>query len=170
VLLIIVQYTFLLCTRTTLTSASLSSLFTSADIERSGKHVCTPLHSLHSAAALVGGSNVTFTLSFYTLNTFIILSVLNISMSYSLLNICLFPFLNKSHAETKVIMFGVFQLVFNSKDRNRLRSPISSRHRNKLQTEFLRSAADVGHVLKRDARHDLLGCRVKLCSDSTWTE
>ena len=28
-------------------------------------------------------------------------------MSYSLLNICLFPFLNKSHAETKVIMFGV---------------------------------------------------------------
>lgn len=74
---------------------------------------------------------------FYSLNTFIILSVLNIFMSYSLLNICLFPFLNKSHAETKVIIFGVFQLVFNSKDRNRLRSLISSRHRNRLQTEFL---------------------------------
>jgi len=67
-------------------------------------------------------------------------------------------------------MFGVFQLVFNSKDRNRLRSLISSRHRNKLQTEFLGSASDVGHVLKRDARYDLLGCRVKLCSDRTWTE
>ena len=44
--------------------ASLGSLFTRANIGRSGKHVCTPLHSLHSAAALVGGSNVTFTLSF----------------------------------------------------------------------------------------------------------
>ena len=60
-------------------------------------------------------------------------------------------------------MFGVFQLVFNSKDRNRLRSLISSRHGSKLQTEFLGSAADVGPLLKRDARYDLLGCRVKLC-------
>jgi len=61
-------------------------------------------------------------------------------------------FLEQTHAETKVITFGVFQLVFNSKDRNRLRSLISSRRRNKLQTEFLGSAADVGHVLKGDAR------------------
>lgn len=106
---------------------------------------------------------------FCTLNTFIILSVLNISMSYSLLNVCLFPFLNKSHAETKVIKFGVFHLVFNSKDRNRLRSLISSRHRNKLQTKFLGSAAHVGPVLKRDARYDLLGCRVKLYWDRTWS-
>jgi len=108
VLLSIVHYAFLLCTRTTLTSpASLGSLFTWVDIARSGKHVCTPLHSLHSAAALVGGSNVTFTLSFLYFKHFYHLVSFKHFHVLSLLNICLFPFLNKSHAETKVIMFGV---------------------------------------------------------------
>ena len=47
---------------------------------------------------------------FYTSNTFIILSVLNISMSYSLLNICLFPFLNKLMRRPKSLRLEFFSL------------------------------------------------------------
>lgn len=96
---------------------------------------------------------------FYTLN----LSVLNISMSYSLLLICLSPFLNKTHAETKVVMFGVLQRVFNSKDRNHFRrSLVSSGHRNRIQTVSLTCAADVGPVLNRDTRYDLTWMRTEI--------
>lgn len=99
---------------------------------------------------------------FYTLNAFIILSVLNISMSYSLLLIFLFPFLNKTHAETKVVMFGVLQRVFNSKDRNHFRSLVSSEYRNRIQTVSVACAADVGPVLKRDTRYDLTRMRTEI--------